>query len=403
MYCLRENVRFEDCFMNRENFKDLYVISVPGSGGINDQLPERLACPRLNGEQLASSFRSLQNLKALHLEIFNGEDIDVAIIGELKNLVILDLSYSSGLLRLPKEMVVLYQKACSIRIWKVYPWCYPSIIEVDASCFQDLERLQLYELENLESFMLTSPPTTSVERPTLFDDKVVFNNLQELTITWCHNLRSVWTLATLATFESLQQLNKLSIFGCMLMEEVLVFTNEAGDHEETKLKKILLPKLESLELNFLRKLERFGFCQADDYYTIEFPSLSKPSIGDCPELRTFIVKSTPSSRTTVEEVKETEMAQAILSSEKLKKLIIENCHLIQDVLVVTKEAGDDEKESKKISFPNLEYLSLQNLPKLERTFIAKSTPLTSTAVDKVEERRRPEKFCSIQSKFDQMQ
>ena len=44
--------------------------------------------------------------------------------------------------------------------------------EVDASCFQDLESLQLYELENLESFVLTSPPITSFERPTLFDDKV---------------------------------------------------------------------------------------------------------------------------------------------------------------------------------------------------------------------------------------
>ena len=150
MYCLRENVRFEDSFMNWENFKDFYVISVPGGGGINDQLPERLACPRLkllilrnrrgleipdkffegteelralhldsiSGKQLASSFRSLQNLKALHLEILNVEDIDIAIIGEPKNLVILDVSYSSGLLRLPKEIVVLYQKACSIRIWK---------------------------------------------------------------------------------------------------------------------------------------------------------------------------------------------------------------------------------------------------------------------------------------------
>ena len=82
------------------------------------------------------------------------------------------------------------------------------------------------------------------------------------------------------------------------MEEVLVFTKEAGNHEETKPKKILFPKLESFELDFLRKLERFGFCQADDSYTIEFPSLSKLSIGDCPELRTFIVKSTPSTRTT---------------------------------------------------------------------------------------------------------
>ncbi|GMN22363.1 hypothetical protein TIFTF001_045643 [Ficus carica] len=121
----------------KENFEELYAISVPGGGGFNDdQLPERLACPRLKflmlrtnggleitdrffeetkelkalrldvkgGKKLASSFRSLQNLKALHLRIWEGGDVDIAIIGELTNLLILDLSASKDLVALPKEI-----------------------------------------------------------------------------------------------------------------------------------------------------------------------------------------------------------------------------------------------------------------------------------------------------------
>ncbi|GMN27826.1 hypothetical protein TIFTF001_041084 [Ficus carica] len=136
MYCFRESVRFEDC-LKRENFKELYAISVPVGGGFNDdQLPERLACRRLKllmlrtiggleitdrffeqtkelkalrldvkgGKKLASSFRLLQNLKALHLRIWKGGDVDIAIIGELKKLLILDLSDSEDLVALPKEI-----------------------------------------------------------------------------------------------------------------------------------------------------------------------------------------------------------------------------------------------------------------------------------------------------------
>ena len=144
--------------------------------------------------------------------------------------------------------------------------------------------------------------------------QVVFNNLQELTIKRCKSLLSVWALAM---FESLQQLKELSIEHCDLIEEVLVITKEAGDHEETKSKKITFPKLESLKLDVLPKLKRFGLCQADDHYTVEFPSLLRIDITDCPELRTFIAKSIPSTSTTVEEVEERRMAQEILFSQKV--------------------------------------------------------------------------------------
>ncbi|GMN71272.1 hypothetical protein TIFTF001_055138 [Ficus carica] len=136
--------------------------------------------------------------------------------------------------------------------------------------------------------MPTSPPTRSIERPTLFSDKVAFNNLQELTIERCNSLRSVW-----AKVETLQQLKELSIRHCDLIEEVLVITKEAGDHEETKSKKITFPKLESLSFYELPKLKR-----------------------------TFIAKSIPSTSTTVEEVEERRMAQEILFSQKVQLNVI---------------------------------------------------------------------------------
>nr|GMN71862.1 hypothetical protein TIFTF001_053464 [Ficus carica] len=181
--------------------------------------------------------------------------------------------------------------------------------------------------------MPTSPPTRSIERPTLFNDKVVFSKLQELTIQGCKSLLSVWALATV---ERLQQLKNLSIGYCDLIEEVLVITKEAGDHEETESKKITFPKLESLELRYLPKLKRFGLCQADDHYTVEFPSLLRIHITNCPELSTFIAKSIPSTSTTVEEVEERRMAEEIMFSQKvvfnnLQELTIQGCKSLQSV------------------------------------------------------------------------
>ena len=139
----------------------------------------------------------------------------------------------------------------------------------------------------------------------------MFINLQKLTYK-CNSLFSVWALAT---FESLHQLKKLSIGHCDLIEEVLQVTEKAGDAEERESKKISFPKLESLKLTNLPNLKRF--CQSDDRFTIEFPSLLELYIYDCPELRTFIAKSTHSTSTTVEEVEERRMAQEILFNSKV--------------------------------------------------------------------------------------
>ena len=101
-------------------------------------------------------------------------------------------------------------------------------------------------------------------------------NLRELYVSNCPNLKYLFTVAMAGRLE---QLEKLSINGCPVMEEV-VFTNE---HGEGRLEKILFPKLKSLELEDLPNLKRF--CTGD---CIECPSLLKLEIENCGVLRKFI-------------------------------------------------------------------------------------------------------------------
>ncbi|GMN27376.1 hypothetical protein TIFTF001_001626 [Ficus carica] len=161
--------------------------------------------------------------------------------------------------------------------------------EGDCLKYPSLLNLQIWRGSKFGTFIPNSQSTEPMlqavdeERP-LFNEKVVFIKLQELTIYGCNSLFSVWALAT---FECLQQLKKLRIEWCDLIEEVLIVIEEAGDAEERESKKISFPKLESLELRDLPNLKR-----------------------------TFIAKSTPSTSTTVEEVEERRMAQEILFNSK---------------------------------------------------------------------------------------
>ena len=108
-----------------------------------------------------------------------------------------------------------------------------------------------------------------------------FKNLVILEIWECHNLEYLFPLHLV---ESVPQLKKLKVWDCNMIEEVVIVTKEA--REEGSFKKISFPKLESLDLEYLPRLKRF--CAAD---CIEFPSLLRLEILNCPKLSTFITNS----------------------------------------------------------------------------------------------------------------
>ena len=107
------------------------------------------------------------NLERYHIQIgpYNGFSFEESRrVLRVNNLKDRSLLYEDGFQRLMK-------KSDELRLESI-PGVSHIVNELDASSFQDLECLELIELENLESFMPTSPPTRSIERPTLFNDKV---------------------------------------------------------------------------------------------------------------------------------------------------------------------------------------------------------------------------------------
>ncbi|KAL5568610.1 hypothetical protein UlMin_025185 [Ulmus minor] len=285
--------------------------------------------------------------------------------------------------------------------------------------FPQLRSLNLNSLSNLIFFWsgleTTCGSSLSDSPQPLFGEKVVFpslkvlklsrmnfrefwspiscmQNLRELDVSSCPNLKYLFTVAMAGR---LAQLERLQIRGCPAMEGVVV-TNE---HGEGRLEKILFPKLEYLELKDLPNLKRFftGDC-------IECPSLLQLTIENCGVLRMFIssneeevegpffngkvlfrgLKVLKLSRMNFRELWSTiscmqnlreldvsscsnlkylftvAMAGRLAQFETLK---INGCPVMEEV-VVTNEHGEGRLEN--ILFPKLKYLKLEVLPNLKR-------------------------------------
>ncbi|XP_022747140.1 probable disease resistance protein At4g27220 isoform X2 [Durio zibethinus] len=107
-------------------------------------------------------------------------------------------------------------------------------------------------------------------------------NLTELTIQNCHNLKNLFTSSMV---ESFVQLKSLLIGNCNEIEEVITMTE--GLLEEERMRKMVFPKLDNLHLWNLPHLKRFCFGNPN-----EFLSLRERRIVECPVLNTFHSDST---------------------------------------------------------------------------------------------------------------
>ncbi|KAJ4824813.1 hypothetical protein Tsubulata_008597 [Turnera subulata] len=159
--------------------------------------------------------------------------------------------------------------------------------------------------EIIDEQSLTSVPTT------LFNDKVVFPNLEDLSLESIHiekiwdgqpsnSILSVRNLTTLVVkgcdlkylfsssmVKSLERLEYLQVSECELMEEIIVI---GGLPTEESMPAMVFPKLDILELCDLPKLTQFF-----TGYPIECPLLDQLKISACPRLKTFISSFTSSS------------------------------------------------------------------------------------------------------------
>jgi len=167
----------------------------------------------------------------------------------------------------PKLETILLENCSSINV------VFDTQRYLDGQVFQQLKELEISHLNQL----------THVWSNAMHG----FQNLESLTISSCDSLRHVFTPPVI---RAIINIGKLEIQSCKLME-YLVTDEEGGDEgshiNKEEVKVISFEKLDSLTLSRLPSIT----CFSASSYEIEFPSLRKLVIDDCPKLDTLFLLS----------------------------------------------------------------------------------------------------------------
>ncbi|KAA8539126.1 hypothetical protein F0562_025818 [Nyssa sinensis] len=254
--------------------------------------------------------------------------------------------------------------------------------------------------------MIEQGNVDAITEPPLFNEKVLFPTLEEVTLTGLNKMRKIWHRQP--SVENFYRLKCLEIRDCDLVEKVCEV--EGDDDEEDAANTLIFSKLRTL---ILENLQEFV-----GIYTIEWLSLEILTIKNCPKITTFpnsrlkasdgeserkmdqesnlIIGITPSSffskkvifpslenlyLSGLNKVKEIWHPQHLNENlQNLKSLKIVKCSGLRNVFqglfqlqeletssceIVAKERGEEEKEANYvIVFPQLRTLKLKKLPEL---------------------------------------
>ncbi|XP_039037078.1 uncharacterized protein LOC120174221 [Hibiscus syriacus] len=268
---------------------------------------------------------------------------------------------------------------------KLKRFCSGTDISIE---FTSLRYLFIWDCRGLSTFHLNSTNVVgksngniSLDQPQhLFHEKVSCPALETLRVEECHKLKCVFSSSTVKSFV---QLKELVVSDCVEMEEAI--QGILGEEERISSCISLFPKLDKLNLMELPKLRRF--CSGTDI-SIEFTSLRYLFITNCRGLSTFHLNSTnvvgkssdnisldqpqhlfheKISCPVLEELnlegcdklKCVFTSSTVKSFVQLKTLDIFRCREMEEVI----QGGDDDDDE--ISFPQLNILKLDYLPKLE--------------------------------------
>ncbi|KAK9016281.1 hypothetical protein V6N11_078783 [Hibiscus sabdariffa] len=234
------------------------------------------------------------------------------------------------------------------------------IFDKKVSC-PALEELKLYSVSGIEKIWH-------------IDDQLPIQSfggkcLTRLEVNNCHKLKHVFTSSMVKNFV---QLRILTVSACDEMQEII--QGILGGEE------CVFPKLDSLKLENLSKLERF-YCGINP---IEFPSLRDLRISKCPTFTFHIRKSRVTlphylisekvscPALEVLTVRECHKLKYVFTSSmvknfvQLKTLEVSKCDemegVIQGILAATEEGISGSTRV----FPELDYLELDDLPKMKR-------------------------------------
>ncbi|KAK8514606.1 hypothetical protein V6N12_057506 [Hibiscus sabdariffa] len=284
------------------------------------------------------------------------------------------------------------------------PSLSPQIIQSDVE-FPNLTSLTLRKLPNLKSIhhnkmhtinwpslkqmevkechrvgiVFAKSGETSSEQPLFWVNQSTFPNLHKLTLGWhCNNSQQQQQLLSLyfphlklvklwgypkevtvlpSYLLSLPNLQKLEISDSCFKE--MIFQSEEGGEEKPA--SLLLSQITKLRLDSLKELmhlwkEKEGF-----------PNLRILHVSRCRELKVYLIPSSVSfeNLVTLEVKKCNGIIKLITHSTAkslvhLKKMSIWQCQNIEEII----QGGDDDDDDE-ISFPQLNSLKLEDLPKLE--------------------------------------
>ncbi|KAJ4713096.1 Disease resistance protein [Melia azedarach] len=201
-----------------------------------------------------------------------------------------------------------------------------------------LEVLELYE--------------TKVER--IWQNQAVamscgIQNLTRLIISSCKNLRCLFSSSIATSFVQLQH---LQICQCPALEEMVVDDDRLREEQR---KNVVFPQLVLLKMKTLQNLTKF--CSAGVY--IEFPSLKKLEIEQCPELKGFVLKNNIS----------TDLTEIPLFNEKvafpsLESLSISDCDSMEAIFDLDGPNFEDQLSA----LTHLSELEIIGLPKLRHVW-----------------------------------
>ncbi|GKV51323.1 hypothetical protein SLEP1_g57991 [Rubroshorea leprosula] len=257
---------------------------------------------------------------------------------------------------------------------------------------KELCSLRLEDLPKLIAF------NCNCKRMTLFQEQVASfsaGKLMKLIIKGCDNLKCIFS-SSMA--RDLKMLKHLEIRKCSSMKEVILKDNNVEE-------KMIFPQLNILQIEDLEDLVNFysGNC-------IEFKSLRKLQVLNCPKLEGFIANTQTLFNEQVEFPKldflrlssiNTKQiwhisSKQIMSFENLKNLFVEGCGNLEYLLTssmvksfkqlmvlkisdckMMEEVIKVEERMCEISFPELDTLELEELPKLTRFYLANSNATIS--------------------------
>ncbi|XLR10151.1 hypothetical protein HN51_046741 [Arachis hypogaea] len=208
---------------------------------------------------------------------------------------------------------------------------FPSKLPDTENYAKILSRLKKLELRNLHKL-----ESTGLELLTW----VASSNLAWLEVECCASLKLLFTSSTA---KYLVQLQHLYISNCEALQSVIV-AYQLHDDDDV----ITFQELKELSLSKLPKLENFYTGKS----TLNFPVLKDVMVTECNRMEHLFTFSTAKSL------------------KLLNKMEISKCESLKSIVVATEEV---DKPRENLAFPNLEKLSLSQLPKLESFFAGNST------------------------------